>query len=220
VQAALGDDDVPCREDGEARVASHLGAQLDAARVNALLVAVELRVDEPTGEVGALAMPGGLRALLRELFDEHLTAALGEGCPLEVDALDRVVVVAHSGGYQAAATVAARGDVPAMRELVLLDALYGGDDVFARWAEPSFDAPRRRFVDLYTCCGGTLERSRALAGVAAGRATFDDDGDSELSPAALASPVVFKRVPRPHAELPAAYLGAILEASGFAPLAP
>jgi hypothetical protein len=219
VEAALGDEDQPCSEGGDVRAASHLAAQLDAARVNALLVAVELRADLPTGDPGHLATLGGLRALLHELFDEHLPAALGDACSLEVDALDRVVVVAHSGGYQAAATVLAMGDVP-ITEVVLLDALYGADEVFARWVgDAGFDAARR-FVDLYTCCGGTLERSRALAALAhdAGPPVTDDDrADAEPSGAALQSRLVFARVPRLHAELPEAYLRPVLEAAGFAP---
>lgn len=220
VQAALGDEDVPCSDGGEVRAASHLAAQLDAAQVNAVLVAVELRADLPSGEAGQLATLGGLRALLRELFDEHLSATLGNPCGVEVDALDRVVVVAHSGGYQAAATVLAMGDVPSVTEVVLLDALYGADEVFTGWVDgASFDASRR-FVDLYTCCGGTLERSRALAAVArdSGPSVLDDDSDSELYRQALERPLVFKRVPRPHGELPGAYLRPILEAAGFAPL--
>jgi len=220
VQAALGDEDVPCSDGGEVRTASHLAAQLDAAQVNAVLVAVELRPDLPTGEPGQLATLGGLRALLRELFDEHLAPSLGDPCGLEVDALDRVVVVAHSGGYQAAASVLAMGDVSSVTEVVLLDALYGADEVFARWVDGArFDASRR-FVDLYTCCGGTLELSRALAAVAhdAGPPVLDDDGDSELYRGALDRPLVFKRVPRPHDELPGAYLRPILEAAGFASL--
>lgn len=221
VQAALGDDDVPCSDGGEVRVASHLAAQLDAARVNAVLVAVELRADMPTGEPGQLATLGGLRALLKELFDEHLAAALGDGCSLEVDALDRVVVIAHSGGYRAAATVIGMGDVPSLREVALLDALYGADEVFARWVvEGRLDASRR-FVDLYTCCGGTLERSRVLATLALGaspRSSLDDDGDSDLGTAELERPFVFKRVPLPHGELPAAYVRPLLETAGFAPL--
>jgi len=221
VQAAVGDDDVPCSDGGDVRAASHLAAQLDAARVNALLVAVELRADLPTGEPGHLATLGGLRSLLRELFDEHLVAALGDPCALEVDGLDRVVVVAHSGGYQAAAAVLARGDVPAITEVVLLDALYGADEVFAGWVRDArLDAPRR-FVDLYTCCAGTLERSRALAALAheAGPLVLDDDSaESEVTGAGLQRDFVFQRVPQPHAELPEAYLRPVLEAAGFASL--
>jgi hypothetical protein len=223
VEAALADGDVSCVDGGEPRGPSHLAAQLDDAEVNAVLVAVELRADQATGEPGQLATFGGLRALLRELFDEHLSAALGAGegaCPLEVDGLDRVVVVAHSGGYQAAAAAVAMGEVPAVHEVVLLDALYGADDVFARWvAEAQFDASRR-FVDLYTCCGGTLERSRTLAALAEDVSpglVEDDDGDGELRARTLARPLAFKRVPRLHTELPGAYFRAVVGAAGFAP---
>jgi hypothetical protein len=201
---------------------------MDAARVNALLVALELRVDSPTGEPGELSAPGGLRTLLRELFVEHLAEPLG--CTLDVDALDRVVVVAHSGGYQAAASAMELGDVPAIAEVDLLDALYGADDQFARWIRGHAERFDRRvvrpvrFVDLYTCCGGTADRSRAMALLAGdvlssaglSRALYDDDGDGDLDAVALAQPVVFKRVPRAHADLPRTYLRALAEAAGFA----
>ncbi len=156
------------------------------------------------------------------------------GCTLEVDALDRVVLVAHSGGYQAAAGALALGDVARITEVDLLDALYGAEDVFSRWIEaqaPRFD-PRvndpLRFVDLYTCCGGTTEGSRALAGRAAislslagvAGALSDDDVEAPVEARALAHGVVFKRVPGPHGDLPRAYLGQLVQAAGFAHIEP
>jgi hypothetical protein len=163
VASALSDEDVPCSEDGEARPAGGLSRQIDDARVNAILVAVELRADMPTGEPGQLAANGGMRELMRELLSEHLAEPLG--CALDVDELDRVVVVAHSGGYQAAASVLAFGDLPQITEVDLLDSFYGADDVFQAWALDAVDRfdGSRRFVDLYTASGGTLDRSRALA---------------------------------------------------------
>jgi pimeloyl-ACP methyl ester carboxylesterase len=183
----------------------------------------------PTGEPGNLAMPGGLRDLLRELFLEHLAAPLG--CALEVDGLDRVVLIAHSGGYQAAASALAMGDVARITEVVLLDALYGADDVFSRWIRsqtPRFD-PRvndpLRFVDLYTCCGAAVERSRALAqslrdsltlaGLASSVSVDDAEGPVEAR--ALAHAIVFKRVPGPHSDLPRAYFRQVVQEAGFAP---
>jgi hypothetical protein len=239
VAAALGQDDTPCTAGGDPREASALIAQIDLARVNAVLVAVELRVDMPTGEPGNLAMPGGLRDLLRELLSDDLAKPLG--CPIDVDSLDRVVIIAHSGGYQAAASVLELGDVPQIDEVVLLDALYGAEDAFATWIR---DAPDRfgspgerglRFVDLYTCCGGTAEASRALAktaeealgrtGEALGRigdkpVMVQDDTESEPDVASFQPSVVFKRVPAAHAALPRAYVRPIVEAAGFATIPP
>ena len=232
VAAALSRDDTTCSDAGAARPGSDLASQIDAASVNALLVAIELRRDMPTGEPGNLAMPGGLRDLLRELFSEHLAAPLG--CALEVDGLDRVVLVAHSGGYQAAASALAMGDVARITEVVLLDALYGADDVFSRWIRsqtPRFD-PRvndpLRFVDLYTCCGAAVERSRALAqslrdslalaGLASSVAVDDAEGPVEARALAHAHAIVFKRVPGPHSDLPRAYFRQLVQEAGFAPL--
>ncbi len=228
VAAALGPRDTPCTDGGEPRAASDLIAQVDGSRVNALLVAVELRVDMPTGEPGSLAMPGRLHDLLRELLSNDLAAPLG--CAMDVDSLDRVVVIAHSGGYQAAASALELGDVPQITEVVLLDALYGAEGVFAGWIR---DAPDRfgasgrgglRFVDLYTCCGGTAEASRALgrtAEEALGRdrstpTIVRDDTESELTAASFEPSVIFKRVPVAHAALPRTYVRPILESAGFA----
>lgn len=226
--AAMGASDAPCQEGGDPRTPSNLAAQIDDARVNAIVVAVELRPDMPTGEPGRLAMPGGLRLLLHEVLSARLPPILG--CAVDVDALDRVVVMAHSGGYLAAASVLETGDVPQITEVVLLDALYGADDVFERWIRddaagfaPS-RAARLRWVDLYTCCAGTADRSTAVAralapalAAAGGRATVDDEPD-ELDPALLGDSVVFKRVPRAHSEVPRTYVRAVIEAAGFAPL--
>jgi len=232
VEAALSTTDVPCADEGSPRPGGGLIAQVDASRVNAILVAVEVRPDAPTGEPGQMAMPGGAHGLLRELFSEKLAAPLG--CTLDPDGLDRIVVVAHSGGYQAAAGVVEGGDLPRITEVDLLDALYGGQNIFARWiAEDAmrFDArimSPLRFVDLYTCCGGTLGSSRSMVGrvsdilgpVGLVRSVRDDDGDSELDGEDLTAPVVFKRVRRAHADLPKAYLRALLEAAGFAQISP
>ncbi len=229
VAAVLSADETPCTDGGAAHQGVDLASSIDAAGVNALLVAVELRTDMPTGEPGKLAMPGGLRDLLRELFSERLAEPLG--CTLDVDALDRVVLVAHSGGYQAIAGALALGDVGRITEVDLLDSLYGADDVFLHWIRsqaPRFD-PRvndpLRFVDLYTCCGGTAEKSLALAqrvsesvapaGVAS--ALFlDDVAATRPEPGALAHGVVFQRVAGAHTDLPRTYLGELVQAAGFA----
>jgi hypothetical protein len=136
--------------------------------------------------------------------------------------LDRVVVVAHSGGYQAVASTLLFGDLPQITEVDLLDAFYGADDVVRSWALDAVDRfdGSRRFVDLYTAGGGTGDRSRSLAallGAQDGAATVlaFDDGDAEVDDALLAHPVVVKHVPREHMDLPRAYFRAIVENAGF-----
>ena len=240
--AALSSDPRPCGEGegaGEdAKPGGELAARVDEAGVNAIVMAVETRAGMATGEPGRMAMPGGLRELLRELFSEHLVDPLG--CALDVDGLDRVVLAAHSGGYQALAGALALGDVPRVTEVDLLDALYGGDDVFFDWMRsqgPRFD-PRvqgaLRFVDLYGCCGGTAERSEALAaragpwlheaGLGGSLARAEtvsgeerDEGRRRALSTLLAHGVVFARVPEAHSEIPGAYLGELVRAAGFAP---
>jgi hypothetical protein len=231
VEAALSAADVACGDDGALRPGANLVDQVDGSRVNAILVAIEVRADSPTGEPGQMAMPGGARALLRELFTEKLAEPLG--CALDPDALDRIVIVAHSGGYQAAAGVLEVGDLPRVTEVAMLDALYGGQDVFARWIANDalrFDSRMSgglRFVDLYTCCGGTAAPSRSMVGrardilgaVGLADGVRDDESDSDLDAGDLTVPVLFKRVRQSHAELPRTYVRALLESAGFARIA-
>lgn len=227
----MSEGDVPCHEGGDTRPGSAIAAQIDRARVNAIAVAIELRPEMSTGEPGNLASPGGFRALLRELLADKIAPYLG--CPIDVDGLDRIVLVAHSGGYRAAATVLALGDVPQIREVVLLDALYGAQDVFLRWMLDgmsddgrSADATRR-FVDVYTCCAGTAEASQALARQAwsaapqAERAPISatlGDRDRDSGAATPAYPWLFEQVARAHDALPRTYVGLIAGSAGFAAL--
>src|SRR5579859_5570593 len=144
VANVVGAIDGPCVDGGAARVAMHLVEQLDAARVNAILVAIELDADQATGDPGQLATSGDFRALLHELFTQHLDAVLG--CPLDVDGLDRVVVSSHSGGYWATASVLAQGMVAQITEVDLLDSLYGEQPTFDGWMQSSLArvGPARR----------------------------------------------------------------------------
>jgi hypothetical protein len=225
----LGNVDAACTPDGPVRDALHLAEQLDAARANAILVAVEGRFDVAAGDPGQLLVPGSFRELLHELLVEHLDDPLG--CELDVDDLDRVVVASHSGGYQSVSAVLKVGQVP-IAEVVLLDSLYGEIGVFNDWIATSparFDPLRDdalRWVNVYTCCGGTSDNSRAMAGgvwnalVAAGRddAVYQDDTTATIAPLDLARPIVFKLTDLPHADVPKNWFRPLVEASGFAML--
>jgi hypothetical protein len=226
VTNVMGEVDTPCSAGGPPRVAMHLVEQLDAARVNALLVAVELGFDAQTGDPGQLAAPGAFRALLHELLTEHLGAVVG--CPLDVGSFDPIVVSSHSAGYVATATVLVQGGVP-VREVDLLDSLYGQRDVFDGWVQaqsPGFDPDRERgarWVTIYTEGGGTAGDSRAMAaqvqgwldGVELGAVEVFDDTGEELDPEAYDHPVIFKRTGVEHVDVPRVYFGRLASASGF-----
>jgi hypothetical protein len=228
IQNVVGSVDSPCTEGGAPRDALHLVDQLDAARVNAILVAVETEVDVAAGNPGQLTTPGDFRALLHELLTEHLDAAIG--CQLDVGDLDRVVVSSHSGGYEAAANAISVGMVPEVREVDLLDSLYGYTAVFDEWVGASavrFDPARTdglRWMDIYTQTGGTAANSRAMAVAAEGwlaEAGLDgselfDDTIDVLEAGAYAHPVVFKLTGLAHGDVPKVYFGELARESGFA----
>jgi hypothetical protein len=230
VKNVVGSVDTECTPDAGARDALHLSDQLDAARVNAILVAVELPYDASTGAAGQLAKPGDFHALLHELFTEHMDALLGRA--LDVADFDPIVVATHSGGYEAAAMAISVGQVPQIREVDLFDSLYGDTAIFDTWvhANEGRFAPQRtdglRFMNVYTQNGGTEPNSRAMeANVAewlgdAGLSSslLDDNVTDTLEAGAFAHPVIFKLTSLPHGDVPKVYFQIFASHAGFTPL--
>ena len=230
VANVIGAVDTACTPGSPTRSALHLVTQLEAARVNALLIAVQLRYDMATGDPGQLGKKGQLRALLHELLTEHLDAALGRS--LDVGDLERVVIASHSGGYQAAAASISVGDVPQIREVDLYDSLYGNLAQYDAWMQGGiarFDGSRGdalRWADAFTTGGGTATNSRAMAGraktwldaAALGASLFFDDTTATLAGPDYAHPVIFKLSGLAHVEVPRYYFGRLVASSGFAPL--
>lgn len=211
-------------------VADLLG-QLDRAGRSALLLVPELRYNGGTSDPGRFATPGALRLLLTEVLDKLPPPLSG----LRVDDVRRLLLISHSGGYQAAAALALRGGVR-VDELYLLDSLYGQEAAFSalldetlaelvaaadrgpgRWAA-------RRLINLYTRGGGTAELSRAQArraAVEAERLQLDPGlvrtTDEPLGPAELpdGAAVLIQRVTVGHSELPLQFIGPLLQKSGL-----
>ncbi|MEI7892330.1 MAG: hypothetical protein WCI05_04535 [Myxococcales bacterium] len=222
----------PCTSGGPARPALHLAEQLEAARVNALLVALQLRYDMRSGDVGQLAQPGQLRLLLSELLVGPLAPVLGYG--LTVEQLDRVVVATHSGGYRAAAAVVQTGGVASLFEVDLYDSLYGEMATYDAWvlANLARFGPNRadgvRFTDVYTAGGGTAVYSRAMASRVAGwigdaglpwrdAALAVDDTTATLTDAQVAAPLLFKLTAVAHDDIPRVTFERFARAAGFSP---
>lgn len=224
----VGSVDTECTPGGPVRGALHLIDQLNAARVNAILVAVELRFDMATGDPGQLTKAGDFGALLRELFTEHMATVLGR--TLDVPDFDRIVVGTHSGGYQATAMALEHGQVPQIREVDLYDSLYGETAIFDGWMQTNaarFDTSRPdglRWADVYTSGGGTAADSRTMAssagawlrGAGLGGSMYDDDTTATMAPADYGHPVLFKLSGLAHGEVPKYYFQRLTQAAGFA----
>lgn len=105
-----------------------LPAQVAASGRRVVWIAPQGPVDAASGSFGCLVRPGGHQALVDEVL-RHLRA---DGLLREAP-VARVVLTAHSGGYRAAARLAATA-TPRVDEIHLYDALYGEVDAFAEFA--------------------------------------------------------------------------------------
>ena len=211
-------------------VADLLG-QLDRAGCSALLVVPELRYDGRTPDPGRFANSGALRLLLAEVLEKLPPPLSG----LRVEDVRRLLLISHSGGYQAAAALAQRGGVR-VDELYLLDSLYGQEAAFsaildatlAELAAAADRGPRqwavRRLINLYTRAGGTAELSRAQARRASAEAErlqlapgLVQTAEALLAPAELpdGAAVLIQQVAVGHSELPLQFFGPLVQKSGL-----
>jgi uncharacterized protein YraI len=222
VKNAMGSVDTACTPGGSKRVALRLAEQFDAAKVNAVLVAVEVAFDQSSGATGKLANSGEFKAMLVELFDKHLNPLLPT--PLSSSGLDRVVVASHSGGYTAVANVLSVGGVP-VDEVILFDSLYGQYSTYENWIKndpsrfsPSSSAPKR-FTNIWTASGGTLSLSQQLeqsvAPVLGSNLFYQPDKTHAPTAAQLGKPAVFVYSSQSHYGVPLTYFDDTLAASNI-----
>ena len=159
VENVLRDADGRCAPGGATHHSSHLAAQFDAAGVNGVLVLPEIRREERTGDPGRFRRRGATAAFLHELLAVKLAPVLGAR---DVGSVRNICLMGHSGAYTAMAAVIQAGDVAEqLRDVVLVDALYGNSNVFGGWIRA--DAANRRLVDAYTNDAGTAANSVSLA---------------------------------------------------------
>ena len=108
-------------------------AQISTSGVNAVLVAPQLAVNAADSSPGKLWQPGGFARFIGEAA-QQLAKLHGDPRSVKSFAEMPVVIVAYSGGYQAAAWSVHHGGLgKRLRGVVLFDALYGDLDIFADW---------------------------------------------------------------------------------------
>jgi hypothetical protein len=155
--------------------------QVAASRLNAVLVAPQMAVDARDSSAGNFWREGGFSAFLNEA--ETKIASYYPNATRADFARMPVVIVAYSGGYLPAAFSLAHGGAGSrIAGVLLLDALYGEPDKFARWIEQ--ERGRAFFVSAYSA--SSKSENRAL------RERLERDGVSTVSgvPGALGPGVV------------------------------
>lgn len=228
VANVIGATPTECTPGAGARSAFGLSDQLDAAGVNAILVAVEARYDEASSDPGALAERDRLHALLGELYDDHLSPRLGRATG--IDDVEHVILASHSGGYVALARSLTVGGLH-VDEVELFDSLYGEIPTYRDWLDTNllaFDASAPsplRIEIVFTDGGGTAANSRALGGdlddwlSTRGDRTnlLFDDTTATLEPPAFRTPIIVKRSGLSHDGVVSYYFERFLAGSDLPP---
>lgn len=186
VTTVVSDVDHTCTAGQSVRPHSSLGSQFDSSGANAILVVPQLKFLERSGAPGSLGRAGGLEALLAEILGGVAAPHLGGA--RRVSDVRSVSLMSHSGGYYAMASVLRVGDLRAqVREVCLLDSLYGDRPTFEGWVR---GAQGRRLINIYTASGGTANNSRAQR--AALSAVGDDTGRADPA-GGYGAPIIVQR---------------------------
>ena len=181
----------------------------DRAGKNSLLVVPQLAFFERSSSPGRFSQPGFFRGFLRELLEDGLVSRLGGS--RRVEDVASVTLVAHSAGFATVLAILAAGNVP-VDNVVLLDALYAGEDRFVAWMEAPSDRRPRRIVSIHTAARTTTARSRRLARrlrARLGPARVAVDPPS-LAEAIDAHRAVVAQTSVGHGAVPAAHLASVL----------
>ena len=110
--------------------------QIEASKLNAVLVAPQFAVDALDSSAGNFWTPGAFSAFMAEAAQRLTTLVGGDSHAERAFAVSTILLTAYSGGYDPAAFVLDNGDESRrIRGVILLDALFGENDKFDGWIE-------------------------------------------------------------------------------------
>lgn len=192
-----------------------LAARHDRARVNALLIAPQLAPHGVANFSGAFQRAGFLREFLRELLEETLVERLGGRHTLdEVGSL--TLVGASAGGPVIGGLLARRDLADRVRNVVVIDGLYSGEDAFSAWLRSSTAEAPRRFVCVHGGSRFTQPHVEAMATQLRARAVdFVVQPRGALSDAVRAHRAVFATVSCEHVGMTAAVYDKVVPSLGM-----
>jgi hypothetical protein len=117
--------------------------QLQKSGRNAILIVPQGPYDAADSGFGKMEDAGGFEAMVREVV-EYLYAQK----KIPTTDIGHIVLTAHSGGYNAASMICARGGLADhITDVLLFDSSYGGLENFAHWIAQDHD---RRLVSIFT----------------------------------------------------------------------
>jgi hypothetical protein len=214
-----------CQPGGQPYDGWDLARAHDAADRNTLLIIPQLAFMRRDGRPGCFGKKGCFRAFLAELLDALPRGRLPGRRTLNDVA--SIALVAHSAGYRTALAITKQGEVAALvRDVVLLDALYGEVEGFLSWIAAGNNAAAH-LVSLHIGRGAPARNSAWLLRatrrkVGADRVTeLDERSDGpDFRPALRDDRVIVARVKGPHKLVPETYLTGLLKALELPPKAP
>jgi hypothetical protein len=152
-----------CTPGKEQRTGYDIPAQVEKSGTGAIFVVPQLAFDQKSSDPGKLGKIGGLRRFVKELVEVALAPELGAR---RYEDVERVMLLASSGGYQGLLPALANGRVERVRDVYLLDAFYVDTSAltaFLREHPEDFrpDAEDPRHFGLVFCRkSGTARQSR------------------------------------------------------------
>lgn len=223
VSAVAASEPTACKPGGKLRHGARLVELFDAAKVNALLIFPEFKVEQATTDPGQLKNVGGTMAFLNGvLASAPVVAALG-GVRTVVPHVRSVFLASHSAGWDATGEMITAKDVP-VRGVALFDSMYGNAATFKKFAlrVGRGEVPNGRFSSIYiggapetnsVAVANELQRALPAAFVRVGAPRADLAASDFAAP-----PVFFKLFRTEHNLVPEKVFGLVLAGGGFDPI--
>ena len=131
-----------------------LPQQLYESGKNAILVFPEGPRNAPDSFAGKLEDTGGLKRFVSDVVN-----FLFKESKIKTRSVGKIILSGHSGGGEGIPFALMRGGIPEkVREVYLLDALYGGTEKFTYW----IDRFNGKLINIYTDSGGTKGETEAM----------------------------------------------------------
>jgi len=205
----------------------NLFQQLDNANVQAILLMVETKYDQPSSD------PGDFQ--FQNQFDLYMDEVLSNinshfKTPKKVSDIARMMLMSHSGGYILLIDIAKNNPIASryIKEIVLFDSLYGNINDYQNWFSRIIPHlghggyANTSYNNVYTDFGGTKDNSLAQEQTfktllsnsqKSNQLLFDNTVDTLQMKTYFNYSVIFKRSGLQHDQVPAYYFLPFVKAS-------